>query len=53
MILVPLFDLKFLTELAAGRYRNFKSAALAAYPAVSRPRIQEDMNLTPRSKQIK
>src|SRR6266850_7141103 len=28
MILVPLFDLKFLTEFAAGCCRNFKSAAL-------------------------
>src|ERR1700738_4714636 len=28
MILVPLIDLKFLNELAAGRRRNFKSAAL-------------------------
>ena len=28
MILVPLFDLKFLTEVAAGGCRNFKSAAL-------------------------
>jgi hypothetical protein len=27
MILVPLFDLKFLSERAAGWYRNFKSAA--------------------------
>ena len=30
MILVPLFDLKFLTEFAAGGVGNFKSAALGA-----------------------
>jgi hypothetical protein len=29
MILVPLFDLKFLIELAASGLGNFKSAALA------------------------
>jgi hypothetical protein len=29
MILVPLFDLKFLDEIAAGGAGNFKSAALA------------------------
>jgi hypothetical protein len=29
MILVPLFDLKFLNELATGGVGNFKSAALA------------------------
>jgi len=28
MILVPFFDLKFLTEFAAGVVGNFKSAAL-------------------------
>jgi len=29
---VPLFDLKFLEELAAAWCRNFKSAALASSP---------------------
>jgi len=29
MTLLPLLDLKFVTELAAGGCRNFKSAALA------------------------
>ena len=31
MTLVPLFDLKFLNELAAGWCRNFKSAALGSH----------------------
>jgi hypothetical protein len=37
MILVPLFDLKFLTEFAAGGVRNFKSAALGARVAMEMP----------------
>jgi hypothetical protein len=32
MVLVPLFDLKLLTEVAAGGRRNFKSAALKRFP---------------------
>jgi hypothetical protein len=38
MILVPLFDLKFLRRTRGTRCRNFKSAALdAALPATRRP----------------
>src|SRR5262245_36917821 len=36
MILVPLFDLKFLTELCCRRCRNFKSAALASNTRLAR-----------------
>jgi hypothetical protein len=36
MMLVPLIDLKFLNDFAAGHGRNFKSAALAACPLGNR-----------------
>ena len=40
MILVPLFDLKFLTRTRGRCCRNFKSAALAPRP---RPRFRADV----------
>src|SRR5262245_30607199 len=45
MILVPLFDLKFLSEFAADGCRNFKSAALAM---ASRGNRTEPRRPTPR-----
>jgi hypothetical protein len=42
MILVPLFDLKFLTEFAAGDVGTFKSAALAHDPEKWKPVFGKD-----------
>jgi len=40
MILVPLFDLKFVVEFAAGGCGNFKSAALACVACGRRARTE-------------
>jgi len=46
MMLVPLFDLKFLNELAAPVSRNFKSAAPAGFsPTRAGQRTSKTWNL--------